>query len=890
MCGILGIIDKYEEVFERAAIGTMALQHRGQDAAGILTSGDKFYIKKGKGLAMNIFTEDDAENFKGKIGIGHTRYPTVGGFSISESQPFFLGNVAMAFNGNITNHFELKELVTKKGVTLKTSSDIEPVINIFASEYKKTGDFFQAAAKILEIVKGGYSIVGLIEGVGLFAIRDPHGIRPLAIGKKDDSLVFASESVSLQMMGYDYMKDVEAGEAILITPELEYKNKIINQKKKAHCMFEWVYFASPNSMIEERSVYKVRLALGKLLGEKITGKHDAVIPVPDTSRTAAIKLADEIGIRYREGLIKNRYLGRTFIMPSQKAREQAVTMKLMPIISMIQGKDLVVVDDSIVRGTTSKKIVKLLKHYGTKKITFASTCPPLKYPCYYGVDMHSKKELIASEKSVEEIRDYIGADELIYATIEDIKKAIRRDVCTACLDGDYPEEISTEQKEELSNQRKMAQNEIDSDTKKLNILVIGSGGREHAIVQKISESTSVNKIFAVPGNPGIAKIAECEKIDIMDNESLINYAKDKNIDLVIVGPEDPLANGVVDALTDAGIRAFGPNKKASQFEASKIFTRNFLKKYGLPSCEYETFQDYGLAKEYIESKGAPIVVKADGLAAGKGAFVAHTTDDAIDFAKQCLVENRFNHENPQIIVEECLFGEEASYLVFVDSKTFVPMVYSQDHKAIGEGDTGLNTGGMGAYSPAPILDGYEEELSEKIMKPFLHGCKEEGIEFKGVLYVGLMKTDKGLKIIEYNNRFGDPEAQIILPRLRTDLIKVMNAVIDQKLSDIKIEWSDKHCMALVAASGGYPEDYEKGKEITIGNIEEGVQVIHAGTKNEKGNLVTNGGRVLNVVAVGDSLQEAADKAYKNIKEINFEGMYYRNDIGKKELDRCKNKN
>ena len=419
----------------------------------------------------------------------------------------------------------------------------------------------------------------------------------------------------------------------------------------------------------------------------------------------------------------------------------------------------------------------------------------------------------------------------------------------------------------------------------MNVLIIGSGGREHALALKVAESGLLDKLFAIPGNPGIEQVAECHYLDIMDNDAIINFVKEKNIGLVIIGPEAPLVNGLADELGKKGINAFGPNKVAAQFEGSKAFSRNFMKKYNLPSVEFQEFTNSEDAEKYIIEKGAPIVVKADGLAAGKGVLVAKTIGEAVSFAKDCLENNKFGDASSKVIVEECLIGEEASYLVFMDSETFKPMVYSQDHKPIFEGDQGPNTGGMGAYSPAPILDGLETEMEEKIMRPFIAGIKQEGIEYKGVLYVGLMKTKEGLKILEFNCRFGDPETQVILPRLKTDILEVMNAVVNKKLDSINIEWSDEHCVSVVLASGGYPNAYEKGKLITgLENIKD-AQVIHAGTKKEGGKIFTNGGRVLNIVCLGKNLQEAVDKAYSTIKGINFDGMFFRRDIAKKELDR-----
>ena len=303
----------------------------------------------------------------------------------------------------------------------------------------------------------------------------------------------------------------------------------------------------------------------------------------------------------------------------------------------------------------------------------------------------------------------------------------------------------------------------------MRILVIGTGGREHAITLKVAKSDKAEKIYAVPGNPGMAEIAECHSIDIMDSEAMVVFAKKKLIDLVIVGPENPLANGIVDAFEDAGIKSFGPKKKAAEFEASKTFTRKFIEKYDLPGAEFKEFTEFEEARDYIEEKGAPIVVKVDGLAAGKGACVAETVEIAITFAEDCLIRNKFGEASSKIVVEEFLVGEEVSYLVFTDGKTFKPMVYSQDHKQIYEGDKGPNTGGMGAYSPASLLKGKENFLKSEVMDRFLKGVVAEGIDYRGVLYIGFMMTSDGPKILEFNCRFGDPEAQVILPRMETDV-------------------------------------------------------------------------------------------------------------------------
>ena len=888
MCGIVAILDKKREIFEQISESLTYLQHRGQDACGIITnSKDEFFCKKELGTVTNTFEHIDKNSLKGKIGVGHTRYATQGKNRKIDLQPLFTKNspkISMAHNGNITNYFDLKRKLKQKGFSFQTSVDAEVLINLFSLNYKESQDFFTASKKVLKEAKGAFSIVGMIEGKGIFAIRDSHGFKPLVLGKNKNSYAFASETVAFQKTGFKYVKDVEPGEAIFISTDLKIESKILYQKKIAHCMFEWVYFADPSSIIEKRSVYKARLALGKLLNKKIKKENsDFIIPVPDSGRTAAIKLSEDTKIKYREGLMKNKYIQRTFIMPSQKIRKNLVNKKLIPITNIIKGKNIIVVDDSIVRGNTSKNIITILKEGGVKNITFVSTCPPIKHCCFYGIDFSNKNELIASKKSQEEIREYLKADSLIYTNVEDVKKAIKRDICTACLTGKYPQKISKKQKKQLGSQRLKEQTKLDNSNH-INVLIIGSGGREHSLALKVFESKLLNKLYAIPGNPGINKIAKCFDLDIMDNKAILDFAKSKKIDLVIVGPEMPLVNGLADILSKNGIRVFGPNKKAAKFEASKSFSRNFMKKYKLPTIEYKEFTNFKKAKKYIIKKGIPIVVKADGLAAGKGVCVATELNDAIEFANLCL-NGKFGEK--KIIVEEYLEGEEASFLVFLDSKTYIPMPYSQDHKTVFDGDKGPNTGGMGAYSPAPILNGLEKELEEKIMLPFIWGIKKEKIKYKGVLYVGLKKTKDGLKILEFNCRFGDPETQVILPRLKTDLLKIMNAVIDEKLCDINPKWSKKHCVSVVLASKGYPKKYETGKRIKGLDNSFKVKIIHAGTKKINNNILTDGGRVLNIVSLSKTLKSAVEKAYCAVKKIEFNGMFYRKDIAQKELRRQK---
>lgn len=464
MCGVIGIIKKDGDVAGELLLGMNLIQHRGQDACGIITAcGNEIYSKRQKGMVDDLLLNIDMSELKGSMGICHTRYPTAGGLQNGDTQPFRVNStkkVSMAHNGNITNYLELGNILKEHGVFLSSFVGIEPVIKIFAYEYEKHNDFFKAAEEIMRRVEGSYSVVGTIGEKGIFAFRDPYGIRPLLMGKKEGSFIFASESVVLQTLGFEYVRDVEAGEAILISEDkvgiakeqFIVQSKIIDQRNIAHCMFEWIYFARPDSIIEEKAVYSARLELGKAIASRMDPKDvDIVIPVPDSGRSSAIGIAEGLGVKYREGIVKNRYVGRTFIMPTQELREQSVSIKLNPVISEIQGKSIVVVDDSIVRGTTSKRIIDMIRKAKPRKVTFVSICPPVKYPCFYGVDFLTEDELIASNKTIEEIREYIGADELIFGTIQDVESVIGKPLCYACLNGRYPTMIKQEQIDHMKN-------------------------------------------------------------------------------------------------------------------------------------------------------------------------------------------------------------------------------------------------------------------------------------------------------------------------------------------------------------------------------------------------------------------------------------------------------
>lgn len=420
----------------------------------------------------------------------------------------------------------------------------------------------------------------------------------------------------------------------------------------------------------------------------------------------------------------------------------------------------------------------------------------------------------------------------------------------------------------------------------MNVLVIGNGGREHAVLLALKKSRRVDKLYCMKGNAGTAEIAENVDVDYMNVQAVKEFAlANPQIDYYVVTPDDPLAIGLVDELESIGKRCFGPRKNAAIIEASKAFSKNLMQKYGIPTAKSATFDNYGDALEYVRREGAPIVLKADGLALGKGVLLCETLKDAEEGLKEIMLDKAFGSAGNKVVVEEYMRGlkytpgEEVSVLAFTDGKTIVPMITSCDHKRAEDGDKGLNTGGMGTFSPCPFwTEELQREVMEKIMIPTMNAMNAEGRTFKGCLYFGLMRTDKGMRVVEYNSRFGDPETQVVLPMLKTDLMDIFEAVTDGRLSDIKIEWESGACVCVVLASGGYPVHYVKGKEITVGDVGD-CTIVHAGTAVKDGKLVTNGGRVLGVVAKGETVEKAREKAYAAVKNISWENMHYRKDIG-----------
>lgn len=419
----------------------------------------------------------------------------------------------------------------------------------------------------------------------------------------------------------------------------------------------------------------------------------------------------------------------------------------------------------------------------------------------------------------------------------------------------------------------------------MKVLIVGGGGREHAIAWKVAQSKKVDKLYCAPGNAGIAGVAECVDIGVMDFDKLTAFAREKEIDLTIIGPDDPLAAGAVDAFEAAGLRVFGPRKNAAILEASKAFSKDLMKKYHIPTAAYETFDSPEKALEYMETADMPIVLKADGLALGKGVLICSTREEAREGVRTLMLDKQFGSAGDRIVVEEFMTGREVSVLSFVDGKTIKVMTSAQDHKRAKDGDQGLNTGGMGTFSPSPF---YTPEVAalckEQIFQPTVDAMRKEGREFKGIIFFGLMLTEKGPKVLEYNARFGDPETQVVLPRMKNDLVEVFEACIDGTLDQVDLDFEDNAAVCVVLASDGYPEHYEKGLPITgLEEFEhrEGYYVFHAGSRfDSQGRIVTNGGRVLGVTALGEDLKKARANAYEATKWVHFDNKYMRHDIGK----------
>lgn len=418
-----------------------------------------------------------------------------------------------------------------------------------------------------------------------------------------------------------------------------------------------------------------------------------------------------------------------------------------------------------------------------------------------------------------------------------------------------------------------------------NILIVGSGGREHALAKKLNESSRVAEIYVIPGNAGTAKIAENVELDPLNFKEIADFARQNNIDMTFVGPEKPLVEGIVDYFKTRDLKIFGPNKKAAQLEGSKVYAKKVMENCKIPTAKFATFSKSKQALAFLKDCSFPTVVKAEGLAAGKGVIIAEDFKEAEAAINKIMEDRYFGEAGQRVVIEEYLKGQEATVMVFSDGKTYYPMLSAQDHKQIGEGDTGPNTGGMGAYAPTPLVDReVQSKVDKQILKPLFNYLNTHGIKFKGVLFVGLMIENKEPKVLEFNVRFGDPEAQVVLPLLENDLLEIAEKIERQELSELELKWKNQKSMAVIMASGGYPVEYEKGKVISgLDNFNDSTNpfVIQAGTRYEDNKILTNGGRVLAVVATGDTYQEVYDNCYQNIKKISFENAYYRKDIGRR---------
>jgi phosphoribosylamine---glycine ligase len=423
----------------------------------------------------------------------------------------------------------------------------------------------------------------------------------------------------------------------------------------------------------------------------------------------------------------------------------------------------------------------------------------------------------------------------------------------------------------------------------MNVLIIGSGGREHAIAWKVKQSPRLTKLYISPGNAGTEACGENVPMNVSDHAAVVAFCKDEQIDLVIVGPEVPLAAGISDALSGAGIRCFGPKQAAARIEASKVFAKDFMTRYRIPTARYAMFTQLDEAIRYVESAGYPIVIKASGLAAGKGVILPDTVEEARSTLKAILMEKTFGEAGNEIVVEERLVGQEVSLMAFSDGISIVPMIPAQDHKRLLDGDEGPNTGGMGAYAPAPIITAeMMDEAVRTVLRPAIDGLRQEGMPFVGVLYAGLMLTSGGLRVLEFNSRFGDPETQAVLPLLETDLLDIAEACTNGTLADIAIRWKDGAAVCVVLASHGYPEKAVSGKELTLGMLPENVVCFHAGTKTDNGNIITAGGRVLGLTAWANNIESAIETVYSNVSNVSFEGMQYRKDIAQRAYSTDKN--
>lgn len=888
MCGIVAIKSK-KKVAATLYDCLIQLQHRGQDSAGILTADTRFHIKRGKGLVRDIFNLENVLPLSGEMGIAHVRYPTSGGHSEAEVQPFWVGSpygISLAHNGNLTNHKSLcTELMTTRRRHLNTDSDSEVLLHLFADGFAhfdpvdSSSDFFtqicESVKQIFDNAKGSYAVVSCILGKGLVAFRDPMGIRPLVMGQSEDGIIFSSEATPFFSVGYELVGNVKPGEVVFVDEENQIHRKILMEKPFHPCVFEYVYFARPDTLLDDVSVYRARLRMGQNLAKRWHEKYpditpDIVIPVPFSSNTAALSFAHEIGVRYSEGLYKNPFIGRTFIMPDAGTRKRSVRYKLSPQETEIRGKKVLLLDDSIVRGTTSQEIVKMVRENGAKEVYFVSACPPVKNPCYYGIDIPTRQELLGAKKSIDEIQTYLNVDALLYQNETDLVEAVTRkgahnieSPCMACLNGHYV-----------------------CGEKTMNILLVGSGAREHALAKTLRNNPCARIFcFASNRNPGILALAEDLTVgSVTDAKAICDYAKKHQIDFAIVGPEAPLEAGVVDALQAINIKSVGPTTDHAQIESSKGFTRDLMQEFNIPGQPaYRRFESYtDDAGLFLSQLSGNYVIKADGLCGGKGVVVSGEHLNGIEEG----VAYCQNLGSP-FVIEEKLVGPEFSLISFCDGEHLAHMPVVQDHKRAFVGDTGPNTGGMGSYSDndhaMPFLSDEDIQAAQKLNELTARALKAKfGTGYKGFLYGGFMKTPTGVKLIEYNARLGDPEAINLLGLLETDLTDLCQALVNGTLNKVDVTFKSLASVCKYVVPEGYPTDSVKGKSVDVSAVSHPQNLYFAAIDQQDDQMIMTGSRAIAVLGLGPTIAEAEQQAERLCQQIKGP-VFHRPDIGTAEL-------
>jgi len=780
--------------------------------------------------------------------------------------------------------------VCELGRYLESTCDSEIILHLLAEELSRTKDIVKAVSACMSKFEGAYSVV-IQTGEGeLIAFRDPLGFRPLCYGRNENYIIFASESVALDMNKIYEINYVKPGELIIVKDGKIEKNQIVEPKSLAHCMFEYVYFSRADSILDGKGVYDVRVELGRNLARTYKIDADVIIPVPDTSRSAVEGISEISGIPVSEGLIKNRYVYRTFIMSNQQSRRDAVASKLNTIKSVIQGKRIILVDDSIVRGTTIKKVVEIIRRAGAKEIHLMITCPPIVSPCFYGIDMSTHKELIAANMSISEIAKEVGVDGLYYQTIENLEKAIglSGNLCTACLTGKYPTPTAQMISDEMKG-RESKGRYYEMDFSKPKVLLIGQGAREHAIAVALKRQPLELFSYMASKNPGITRISKKFEIgSLEDFKKIISFAKENKVDFAIVGPEDPLAKGVVDELKAEGIKCIGPPKQVARLESSKSFTRELLEKYEIPgNPKFKVFSDANNLEEYMNEL-KDFVVKPDGLTGGKGVktFGEHlkTIPEAFEYCKEIFAKKE------KVIIEEKLEGEEYTFQCFVDGKNVVPMPLVQDHKRAYDGDQGPNTGGMGSYMCEnhllPFISEEDFRKSLEIMKKTVEAVKQEtGEEYKGVLYGQFMKTREGPKVVEFNVRFGDPEAMNVLTALKSNFVNICKKIIEGNLTEADVVFEKKANVCNYIVPEGYPVAPKKDEQIFVdeNSIQNnGNHLFFASVYEKDGGIFTTASRSIAILALADDVFTAQKACFDSLKFIKGK-IFYRTDIGTREL-------